>query len=654
MAKLAEGSKIGPFPYRIGKPLGRGGGMCDVYLATDGPAVVLPSGQLSAATVILKISKAGTEHRDFYEDTIFNEAERLRQLRHPGIVRIQPIKTDSKLPNLPYAARASLPGQPWFLVLEHLTGGSLDEILSQEKRLEVGLALEIGRKLADTLDYIHRCDQVHLDIKPENILFRRQLVSNYPVEPVLIDFGISRHVGQEGLEARTLHYAPPERVLIQKKNLPPETLTKPHPSMDVYSLGVVLYQMLTGRRPFEGSSDKKVSSAILEGKPIEPSQHVKTLPPELNALVMGAMSREPGERPTAGELARQLDELAVKGGYLQRDESGPRQISGRRKGGGKRRRWTPLALSALLAIVAIVFSAMLATGAVTLPDDVSARVTSIVDQSLAFVRALVGDGGNLPPESNEPTTNEPTAAPGSSGGAILPVAATMTATPTPTTRVPTSTPVAAHTPTSTATPTNTPTASRSPTPTHTPTQTANPLAVTKMSTSVPTVTNTSTPLVATVTPTPKTPTSTPVTRPTPTNTRTPRPTPTSPPAVPNENTAPSIALADTVDNLTVELVWPQDGFANNGRVTYRWQANGALPNGYAFELIFWRPGDDPMISGSGWGGTTTGTETTINWGDLADRVMPDGYLWGVRLVQVAPFVKVRMLSDGRGFRLTGP
>ena len=261
MAKIKPGSRIGPYPYRILKPLGSGyGNMSDVYLATTNEAEsVMP-----ADLVVVKISKAQNEHQDFFKDTIYNESERLRQLRHPGIVRILPIQTDNPMRQLPYAARAGLlPGNPWFLVLEYLAGGSLTELVEKHGKLQPTLALKVIRSLAETLDYIHRNDQVHLDIKPENILFRYPLENSGHIEPVLIDFGIARNTGQEGLEARTLFYAPPERVQINRSNVAPERMPRPQPSMDVYSLGVVLYQMMTGRRPFDGRTDKGISSAIL-------------------------------------------------------------------------------------------------------------------------------------------------------------------------------------------------------------------------------------------------------------------------------------------------------------------------------------------------------------------------------------------------------
>jgi serine/threonine-protein kinase len=312
MAKLKPGDKIGPFPYQIVKQLGKGqGNMSDVYLATE-------SERPTAPLVVLKISRASSAHGEFFTDTIYNEAEHLQKLSHPGIVRLLAIKTNSpSMRNVPYVANASLEGRPWFLVLEHLVGGSLDELLGKEKRVPQLLALRIAQRLAATLDYIHRCGQVHLDIKPENILFRRALEPDALPDPVLIDFGIARNVGQEGLEARTLHYSPPERVLIHKSTLPLERLAKPAPSMDVYSLGIVLYQMLAGRRPFEGSNDKRIGSAILNSDPTKPSVYARDLDPEVEALVLQAMAKDPAARPTAGEMAQRLEAIAVRKAYSE-------------------------------------------------------------------------------------------------------------------------------------------------------------------------------------------------------------------------------------------------------------------------------------------------------------------------------------------------
>lgn len=314
MGDLAEGSTIGPYPYRIIRRLGRSqGAMADVYLASATETIDPDAENL----VVLKMARAGEEDGDFYQKTLENEVERLRRLKHPGVVRIYPIQKTG-LRNLPYMAQATLPNKPWFSVMEYLSGDSLTSLLQKQKQLDIGLALEIARSLAVILDYLHSLDQVHLDIKPENILFRTPIRAGVDLQPVLIDFGIARTKGQTGLEAGTVQWSSPERILYVREARPPETAVRPHPSMDIYALGVLLYRMIAGRLPFEGRTRESITSAILRGQPTAPSTYQPLVKPELDALTLQAFSADPVRRPKADELARALEELAIRLEYRPR------------------------------------------------------------------------------------------------------------------------------------------------------------------------------------------------------------------------------------------------------------------------------------------------------------------------------------------------
>ncbi|MEM7127955.1 MAG: serine/threonine-protein kinase [Chloroflexota bacterium] len=308
--KLVSGSRLGAqFPYTIERIFSSQGNMSHVCLAS---VAAEPGADLSM--VVLKVARSGDQYSSFYEETLNNEVERLRRLKHPGVVRLFPIQRQG-IPNLPYIAQAtSLPGTPWFSVMEYLAGGSLMDLIEQGP-MEIGMALEITRSVAGTLDYLHSRRQVHLDLKPDNLLFRTIPIPGEMMEPVLIDFGIARNVGQRGLEARTLQYAPPERV--QEDHQDPNAAS-PHPAMDVYSLGVVLYEMLTGQLPFRGRSKKRMAAAILQGRLRPPSAQRSEIRPELDAIILKMMARNPDDRPTAEESAILLEEIAIKGGYLPR------------------------------------------------------------------------------------------------------------------------------------------------------------------------------------------------------------------------------------------------------------------------------------------------------------------------------------------------
>ncbi len=682
MAKLKAGDKIGPFPYQIIRQLGKGqGNMSDVYLATEGD-------QPDAPLVVLKISKSNSDHSDFFTDTIYNEAERLRQLSHPGIVHLLPIKINSSsMRNVPYVANASLPGRPWFLVLEHLPGGALDEILAKEKHIPPLLALRVAQRLAATLDYIHRCGQVHLDIKPENILFRQPLDPDMLPDPVLIDFGIARNVGQEGLEARTLHYAPPERVLLHKSSLPLELLAKPAPSMDVYSLGVVLYQMLAGRKPYEGRNDKRVSSAILSSNPTRPSMYIGGLDHDVEDIVLQAMAKDPAARPSAGELAQRLEAIAVRSAYgkpahgREAVQPNKRKAAKGAAGAAPSRRRTGLLLAGGVAVSSLAL--VVALGAAN---------PGLVDRQ-AFTGGPGGWWGQLQQmwspgvnadngDGSIPTIESTTLTTPALATTVIALGPTLTAAPPATaTMAPTSTPVMRNTetpvPTATAPATSTP----PPTSTAVTRVAAAPAALPTLraeASPTPVVVATSTPAMragqetaaATTmpaddssaaageqqsTPVPERVVSTP----------TPLPTPAvkpsaaaTVPTTPQGASAP-VAGADAsataapldLSKADVRLVEPEDGYTGHGAITFRWETDYQLQEKQAFELVFWQAGGEPMRDGRGWGGTTRTMSSTINWDNM--DLPAGGYKWGVLLVKTDPYERIHYMGGDNRFEFTG-
>lgn len=632
MAKLKPGDRIGPYPYRIEKMLGGDQGMADVYLARlgDDPE--------RSRRVVIKLSKQD-ENADFHKDTIYNESERLRQLRHPGIVRSLQIQTDNRLPQAIYVAKASIGAStPWFLVLEYLGGGSLAELLKSGP-LELPLALKIMHSLAETLDYLHRLDLVHLDIKPENILFRQELTRGSEAEPVFIDFGIARNTGQEGLEARTIHYAPPERVEPTRDRMrPPESkpqLPRPQPSMDIYSLGVVFYQAVTGRRPFEGRTNKSISSAIMAGNPTQPSKYMPSLPPEVERLILQMLDHDPIKRPTAAELVHQLEQMIRKrpAEPVGRPITAPR----RRQPGHRRQRRPLLWVGMTFVVVMLLLLAaeavyLLNTGRLWLPTQ--ANITQLSNGILALAGGLLpgqlSDPGAAPPAPTAtPTSSEEEN--GTPASAVFSITTdpsgesepTMTATEPPTATpapvLPTSTPLPDW---PTATPTTVaPTISLAP-------LVAAILTPRQQSSPTPTLAP-----VATRTPTPRPPTSTPVTQPTRTPTRTTAPQPPTPTPTPTRPTprppTPTPAVARSV-----RLLAPPDG-AGAYRIEFRWDANFTLGDRQAFEPVFWKEGQNAMEHGRGWGGVTRNTSKIIEFTNAA----PDTYRWGVLLVETEPSYK---------------
>ena len=463
MTELQQGSGLGPYPYRILRRLGhKQGNMAEVYLAAVGDNLE----ESQANLVVVKITRLDEKHGEFFKATLENEVERLRRLKHPGIVRLYPIQKTG-LRNLPYMAQANLPGRPWFSVMEYLAGDSLANLLQGQRQLDIGPALEIGRSLAATLDYIHNLNQVHLDVKPENILFRRPLRAGEEPQPVLIDFGIARSLGQAGLEAGTLQWSAPERVRFVRGDKPPELMVRPHPSMDVYAVGMVLYVMIAGRLPFAERTRKGLTTAILEGNPTAPSQYHRLVQKELDDLILMALATDPADRPTADELARALEELAIRLGY--RPHYGylgavpaaplPPSSKGAAAGGSKAR----IAAVVLGGIVLLQGAAL----AVTLGPDVMAGLngqpTAAVAQASPTSNPAAPAVAAQPSATPSPTSPAPTSTP----AAVQPAPADpSTATPTRgiATAVPTRTPIPQPTATPTAQARNAPAQQQPPAP----------------------------------------------------------------------------------------------------------------------------------------------------------------------------------------------
>ncbi|MBI4772284.1 MAG: serine/threonine protein kinase [Chloroflexi bacterium] len=312
----APGAVIGPFTIVEALPAGNGG-MARVFVATV-------SGAQPAERVALKIARtlrvppeqADSDEQTFYNEALNNEVETLKRLRHPNIVRLYPIPRG--LPRNPYAARAmELEGNPWFCAMEYLAGGSLQAHMKTFGLLPLAETLELAYQIGLALDHVHAKGMAHLDVKPDNILFRHPLPAPGeapagPPQPVLIDFGIAAKMQKAGPPAGSVSFMPPERVRIMRGEVAPEHFGD-QSKVDIYSLGILLYRMLTGHLPFDGVPRRRLASAILNTQPRPPRQLNPGLPPKVEELVMSALEKIPDHRPRIEELITRLDEaMAVR------------------------------------------------------------------------------------------------------------------------------------------------------------------------------------------------------------------------------------------------------------------------------------------------------------------------------------------------------
>ncbi|MDQ3138232.1 MAG: protein kinase [Gemmatimonadota bacterium] len=186
-----------------------------------------------------------------------------------------------------------------FYVMPFVEGESLRSRLNREKQLPVTDAVRIATEVASALDYAHRHGVVHRDIKPENILIHdgRALVADFGIALAASKAGGSR-MTETGMSLGTPHYMSPEQAMGERE------ITA---RSDVYALGVVLYEMLTGDPPFTGSTAQAIVARVLTEtpRPILPQRH--TIPPQVEATVLTALEKLPADRfGTAAEFAEAL------------------------------------------------------------------------------------------------------------------------------------------------------------------------------------------------------------------------------------------------------------------------------------------------------------------------------------------------------------
>ena len=287
----ARGVCEGPVPRRsagrcliIVKRLGRGG-MGAVYLAHDT--------QLDRR-VALKVPHFTPEDGPEVLDRFYREARAAATFDHPNLC---PVYDVGQVDGVHFLTMAYIEGQP------------LSEVIDPDKPLPQRQAAAVVRKLALALQEAHRRGVIHRDLKPANIMVNRRR------EPVIMDFGLARRDGGDDARLTRDGWSWARRRTWRRSRWP-ATWRRSGPACDVYSLGVILYELLTGRRPFEGPVSL-VLGQIAVAEPEPPSRHRPDLDPRLEAICLKAMAKKVGDRyASMSELA------AALGDYLN---SGARQ-----------------------------------------------------------------------------------------------------------------------------------------------------------------------------------------------------------------------------------------------------------------------------------------------------------------------------------------
>ena len=281
--------------YRLVELLGQGG-MATIYRARDA--------QLDRDVAVKLIRKEFGQDPDFLS-RFRDEARAAASLNHPNIVSVFDFGEDADGP---------------YLVMELIDGQDLTSILRENGALPPRQAARVAAEVAKALQAAHVRGIVHRDIKPSNILVGRD------GRVKVADFGIARalteaQVTVPGVTMGSVHYFSPEQARGEAAT----------PPSDIYALGIVLYESLTGQRPFTGDGAAAVALARLSTTPTWPSALKPGIAPELDAIVQRAMALDPQQRyASAAAMGSALE------GWLS-DPAAPVAAAGRRRRRGRRR-----------------------------------------------------------------------------------------------------------------------------------------------------------------------------------------------------------------------------------------------------------------------------------------------------------------------------
>jgi len=258
--------------YELLEKIGSGG-MADIYRSLDH--------QLQRE-VVAKILRDPLAKDQSFQENFLHEARAAANLSHPNIVTIFDFGRDD---------------DTLYIVMEYIAGADLKALIRRRKLLAPLEAVELMMKISDGVGYAHRAGLVHCDLKPQNILIT-------PDNKVKItDFGVSRALATIQPDEHS------DVVWGSPQYFSPEQASggAPSPASDVYSLGVILYEMITGQLPFEADNAADLAQLHLTAEPIHPRLIEPNIPESLQQIVLKVLAKEPSSRyRTADQLGRIL------------------------------------------------------------------------------------------------------------------------------------------------------------------------------------------------------------------------------------------------------------------------------------------------------------------------------------------------------------
>jgi eukaryotic-like serine/threonine-protein kinase len=237
------------------------GGMAVIYKAID---------QVLGRTVAIKILRPSLTADPAFLARFRNEARAVANLTHPNIVTVHDVGSD---------------GSTHYMVMEFVEGEDLKKIIRTQGALPVDRALNLAIQICGGIGFAHRAGLVHADVKPQNILVTKEDIVK------VTDFGIAQALTGDSTEKQAVvwgspHYFAPEQARGEK----------PTPASDVYSIGIVMFEMLTGRLPYTGANQQELALAHIRDRVPMVSEFNPTVPDALARIVYKVMSKEPAAR----------------------------------------------------------------------------------------------------------------------------------------------------------------------------------------------------------------------------------------------------------------------------------------------------------------------------------------------------------------------